>query len=63
MFLQIEYQPNSYQWQWYDMRSEVAIFTEIRHLVQELITILSIFGHQKLCHLTAGLNKSLSIST
>ena len=30
--------------------------TEIRHLV-ELITFLSIFGPQKLCHLTARLIK------
>ena len=41
----------------------IAIFTEIRHLVEELITFLSIFGPQKLDILTARLNKSLSIST
>ena len=41
----------------------IAIFTEIRHLVEELITFLSIFGPQKLNILTARLNKSLSIST
>ena len=41
----------------------IAIFTEIRHLVQELITFLSIFGLQKWGILTARLNKSLSIST
>ena len=41
----------------------IAIFTEIRHLVEELITFLSIFGPQKLVILTARLNKSLSIST
>ena len=41
----------------------IAIFTEIRHLVEELITFLSIFGPQKLGILTARLNKSLSIST
>ena len=41
----------------------IAIFTEIRHLVEELITFLSIFGPQKLGILTAWLNKSLSIST
>ena len=41
----------------------IAIFTEIRHLVQELITFLSIFGPQKLCNLTARLHhESLSIS-
>ena len=40
-----------------------AIFTEIRHLVEELITFLSFFGPQKLSILTARLNKSLSIST
>ena len=39
-----------------------AIFTEIRYLVEELITLLSIFGPQKLSILTARLNKSLSIS-
>ena len=37
----------------------IAIFTEIRHLVEELITFLSIFGPQKLGILTARLNKSL----
>ena len=41
----------------------IAIFTEIRHLVEELITFLSIFGPQKLGILIARLNKSLSIST
>ena len=41
----------------------IAIFTEIKHLVEELITFLSIFGPQKLGILTARLNKSLSIST
>ena len=41
----------------------IPIFTEIRHLVEELITFLSIFGPQKLDILTARLNKSLSIST
>ena len=41
----------------------IAIFTEIRHLVEELITFLSFFGPQKLGILTAKLNKSLSIST
>ena len=41
----------------------IAIFTEIRHLVEELITFLSFFGPQKLSILTARLNKSLSIST
>ena len=41
----------------------IAIFTEIRHLVEDLITFLSIFGPQKLGILTARLNKSLSIST
>ena len=41
----------------------IAIFTEIRHLVEELITFLSFFGPQKLGILTARLNKSLSIST
>ena len=41
----------------------IAIFTEIRYLVEELITFLSIFGPQKLVILTARLNKSLSIST
>ena len=41
----------------------IAIFTEIRHLVEELITFLSIFGLQKWGILTARLNKSLSIST
>ena len=37
----------------------IAIFTEIRHLVEELITFLSFFGPQKLRILTARLNKSL----
>ena len=42
----------------------IAIFTEIRHLVEELITFLSFFcGPQKLGILTARQNKSLSIST
>ena len=41
----------------------IAIFTEIRHLVKELITFLSIFGPQKSGILTARLNKSLSISS
>ena len=41
----------------------MAIFTEIRHLVEELITFLSIFGYQKLGILTARLNRSLSLST
>ena len=41
----------------------IAIFTEIRHLVEELITFLSFFGLQKWGILTARLNKSLSIST
>ena len=41
----------------------IAIFTEIRHLVEELITFLSFFEPQKLVILTARLNKSLSIST
>ena len=41
----------------------ISIFTEIRHLVEELITFLSIFGPQKLGISTARLNKSLSIST
>ena len=41
----------------------IAIFTEIRHLVEELITFLCFFGPQKLSILTARLNKSLSIST
>ena len=40
----------------------IAIFTEIRHLVEELITFLSFLGPQKLSILTARLNKSLSIS-
>ena len=30
----------------------IAIFTEIRHLVEELITFLSFFGPQKLGILT-----------
>ena len=34
----------------------IVIFTEIRHLVEELITCLSIFWPQKLCHLTTKLN-------
>ena len=65
IFLQIKYQPNINQRRWYDMRNEEAIatFTEIRHLVEELITFLSIFGPQELGTLTARLNKSLSIST
>ena len=41
----------------------IAIFTEIRHLVEELITFLYFFGPQKLSILTARLNKSLLIST
>ena len=41
----------------------IAIFTEIRHLVEELITFLSFIGLQKLGILTARLNESLSIST
>ena len=41
----------------------IALFTEIRHLVEELITFLSFFGPQKLSILTARLNKSLLIST
>ena len=41
----------------------IAIFSEIRHLVEEFITFLSFFGPQKLGILTARLNKSLSIST
>ena len=61
MFLQIEYQPNIHQRQWYDMR--IAIFTEIRRLVEKLITFSCIFELQKLCNLTAKLNKSLSTST
>ena len=36
MFLQFEYQPNIHQPLWYD------IFTEIGHLVEGLITCLSI---------------------
>ena len=44
-------------------RVRIAIFTEIRHLVEELITFLSFFGPQKLGILTARLKKSLSIST
>ena len=35
----------------------IAIFTEIRHLVEELITFLYFFGPQKLSILTARLNK------
>ena len=35
----------------------IAIFTEIRHLVEELITSLSFFGPQKLSILTARLIK------
>ena len=41
----------------------IAIFTEFRHLVEELIIFLSIFVRQKLGILKARLNKSLSIST
>ena len=41
----------------------IAIFTEIRHLVEELITFLYFFGPQKLSILTARLNKSLLIAT
>ena len=41
----------------------IAIFTEIRHLVEELITFLYFFRPQKLSILTARLNKSLLIST
>ena len=41
----------------------IAIFTEIRHLVEELITFLYFFGPQKLSILTARLNESLLIST
>ena len=41
----------------------IAIFTEIRHLVEELITFLSIYGPQKLGIFTGRLNKNLSIST
>ena len=41
----------------------IAIFTEIRNLVEELITFLYFFGPQKLSILTARLNKSLLIST
>ena len=41
----------------------IATFKEIRHMVDELITFLSIFGPQKLGILTARLNKSLWIST
>ena len=40
----------------------IAIFREIRHLVEEFIIFLSIFGRQKLCILTARLNKSLNIN-
>ena len=40
----------------------IAIFTETRHLVEELITFLSIFGPQKLYNLTARLNESLNIN-
>ena len=65
MFLQIKYQPNITNGGGTCMiwGVRIAIFTKIRHLVKELITFLSIFGPQILCHLTAGLNKSLSIST
>ena len=44
-------------------RVRIAFFTEIRYLVEELITFLSIFWPQKLGILTARQNKSLSIST
>ena len=44
-------------------RVRIAIFTEIRHLVEELVTFLSFFGPQKLGILTARLKNSLSIST
>ena len=57
-----QYQLNIHQQQRYDMR-RITIFTEIRHLVKQLITFLSILGPQKLGILTARLNKSLSIST
>ena len=59
IFLQIKYQPNIHQGQWYDMRShDCFFFTEIRHLVEELIAFLYFFGPQKLSILTARLNKS-----
>ena len=63
MFLQIKCQPNITNGGGMIRGVRIAIFTEIRHLVKELITFLSIFGPQILCHLTARLNKSLSIST
>ena len=43
MFLQIEYQPNIHQRWWYDKWVRIAIFTEIRHLVEELITPSCLF--------------------
>ena len=65
IFLQIKYQPNIHQCHGGIMiwGVRIAISTEIRHLVEELITFLSIFGLQKWGILTARLNKSLSIST
>ena len=56
MFLQIEYQPIIHQRRWYDRGVRIAVFTEIKHSVEELITFSSIFGPQKLCNLTARLN-------
>ena len=43
-------------------RVRIAIFAEIRDLVEELIAFLSIFGPQKFVILTIGLNTSLSKS-
>ena len=49
---------------WYEEWAvRTAIFTEIRQLVEELITCLSIFGPQKLGILTARLNVTHHIKT
>ena len=63
IFLQIKYQPNIYQQQWYDMKSEDCNFHRNQTFGRRIGHIFVYFGPQKLGILTARLNKSLSIST
>ena len=63
IFLQIKYQPNIHQRQWYDMRSHDCNFYRNQTLGRRIDHLFVFFVPQKLGILTARLNKSLSIST
>ena len=61
MFLQIKYQPNIHQWQWYDMRSEDCNFHRNQTFGRKIYHLFVYFWTSKIVQFDSCWTKSLSV--